>query len=425
MHYFNYKNGKLFVEDVPASKIAEQFGTPCYTYSAATILEHFGKLESAFSHADLPAALICYSVKANSNLSILNMMKERGAGFDVVSGGELFRLLKIGCDPSKIVFAGVGKTRDEIRCAIDSKILIFNCESEDELAVINDVAGKARPKVALRVNPHVKPGTHKYIATGKRATKFGVDIAQAEQIFRHRAKYPNVDLCGVHVHIGSQITKTAPFVNALKKIGGLLSEFKVEYLDIGGGFGIWYREKTALSAQKIADALLPMIIRSGAKLFLEPGRFIVGNAGILLTRVLYQKDCGGKHFVICDAGMNDLIRPTLYGSYHIILPEKVNGANGLFLDVERKAKGKEVDIVGPICESGDFFAKDRKLPPVKNGDTLAIFSAGAYGYSMSSVYNSHPRPAEVLVNGKECHLTTRRESYEDLVRQEIVINIRL
>ncbi|HXG62265.1 MAG TPA: diaminopimelate decarboxylase [Planctomycetota bacterium] len=433
MDYFRYVRGELMAEEVPVRELAERHGTPLYVYSARTILEHYRKLRDAFAEAPgLPRPpLICYSVKANSNLSILKLMKDEGAGFDVVSGGELFRALKVGADPAKIVFAGVGKTDEEIALALEKGILLFNVESEEELANLEHLAGAAgrTAQAALRVNPDVDPQTHTYISTGKKETKFGVDLERAKKILEGARSLRHVRLSGLHVHIGSQITKVDPYVETLQRILAFLPECRargaaVEWLDIGGGFGIWYKDKTARPAREIAQAVVPILARTGCSIILEPGRFIVGNAGILLTRVVYVKESGDKKFVICDAGMNDLVRPTLYGAYHRIWPARTEpSVSGEPPDEEQwPGPAAVTDVVGPICESGDFFAKERRLPPLRRGDLVAVFSAGAYGFAMASNYNSHPRPCEVLVSGRQDRVVTARETYEDLVRNERIVS---
>jgi len=436
MDYFSYTRGELKVEDVSVQEIAEKHGTPVYIYSGRTILEHYRKLRDAFTGAGglSEAPLICYSVKANSNLSILKLMKDEGSGFDVVSGGELYRALKVGADPKKCVFAGVGKNDEEITYALEQGILLFNVESEEELTNIDRIAGKIgkRAPVALRVNPDVDPQTHTYISTGKKETKFGVDLTRAKKIVQSALALKNTDLKAIHVHIGSQITKVEPYVETMQRIAAFLPELekigaKIEMLDIGGGFGIWYKDKLARPAKEIAGAILPMLQRMKCRILLEPGRFIVGNAGVLVTRVLYVKESGEKKFVICDAGMNDLIRPTLYSAYHRIWPVKTDpGHSGEVPDEETWSGPSGVtDIVGLICESGDFFAKDRKLPVLKRGDLVCVFSAGAYGYAMASNYNSHPRPCEVMVAGKKAEVVTARESMEDLLRNEKIVSFSL
>lgn len=433
MDYFRYVRGELMAEEVPVRDLAERHGTPLYVYSARTILEHYRKLRDAFVEVPgLPRPpLLCYSVKANSNLSILKLMKDEGAGFDVVSGGELYRALKVGADPSTIVFAGVGKTDEEIALGLDRGILLFNVESEEELANLERLAGARgrTARAALRVNPDVDPQTHTYISTGKKETKFGVDLERAKRILEGARGLKHVRLSGLHVHIGSQITKVDPYVETLQRILAFLPECRargaaIEWLDIGGGFGIWYKDKTARPAAEIARAVVPILARANCSVILEPGRFIVGNAGILLTRVVYVKESGDKKFVICDAGMNDLVRPTLYGAYHRIWPALADpSVSGEPPDEEQwPGPAAITDVVGPICESGDFFAKERRLPPLRRGDLVAIFSAGAYGFAMASNYNSHPRPCEVLVSGRQERVVTARETYEDLVRNERIVS---
>jgi diaminopimelate decarboxylase len=416
MDLFDYRDGALRCEGVSVADIADEVGTPVYVYSQGTALEHFRRLRSAFTDLD---PLVCYSVKANGNLSILRMLREAGSGFDVVSGGELQRALKAGADPSTVVYAGVGKTREEIRAGLDAGILMFNVESEAELAAIEDEAAKTgrTAPVSVRVNPSVDPKTHRYIATGLPETKFGLDLDRALALAKTLPSRPHVRLDGIHVHIGSQITELAPYVEAVGKTIAFLESCRdlglpVEWLNIGGGFGILYREDDdPRSAEEFGAALVPMLSAAGVRLALEPGRFIIGNAGVLLTRVLYLKQSGERRFVIVDGGMNDLIRPSLYDAYHRVWP--VNA------DTPVDAGGDVLcDVVGPICESGDFLAKDRHLPEVAEGDLLAVFSAGAYGASMASNYNGRPRPAEVLVDGDGWRLVRRRETIEDLLRPE-------
>ncbi|MBI4565015.1 MAG: diaminopimelate decarboxylase [Planctomycetes bacterium] len=429
MDYFRYRQGRLFCEEIPVEDLARDHGTPLYVYSARTILEHYHKLREAFT-PPAPAPwqpILCYSIKANSNLSILRLMAREGSGFDVVSGGEIYRALKVGADPRKIVYAGVGKTDEEIEAGLRANLLLFNVESEEELENTNRLAGRMGKvaDVALRINPDVDPQTHTYIATGKRETKFGVDLERARRVFERAKRLSHVRMTGLHVHIGSQITKSDPYADTLKRVAEFVPEVRamghpLEWLDMGGGFGIWYKEKLARSAREIADACLPLVLKTGLKLLLEPGRFIVGNAGILLARVLYVKESGDKRFVICDAGMNDLIRPALYGAYHRIWPAATDGSVSGEAPDEERWPGPAVasDVVGPICESGDFLAKDRRLPLVRRGDLLAVFSAGAYGYVMASHYNSYPKPAEVLVRGTQARVVSRRETYEDVIAAE-------
>ncbi len=425
MHYFNYRNDKLFCEDVEVKALAEEFGTPLYVYSKRTLIEHFEKIKEAFSGVD---SLVCYSVKANSSLSLLNVLVSRGCGLDIVSGGELNRAKLVNCPAKKIVYASVGKTEGEIRDAIKYGILLFNVESLPELERINKVAASLKriQDVALRVNPDVDAHTHKYITTAKKETKFGIDLAGAQKIFLEaKRKYKNINLNGIHIHIGSQIIEAKPFVKAVKKVLSLVDQINsaginLEYFDIGGGLGIIYDEERPQTAKDFAASILPLIKKRDFKIILEPGRFIAGNAGILAAKVLYIKESYRKQFVIVDAAMNDLIRPSLYNAYHKIVnlsrPPQVLGRRSQIKD------RKLVDVVGPICESGDFLGKSRILDAVA-GDYIAVMSAGAYGFSMSSNYNSRPRPAEVLVDGSKYYLIREREDYKDLVRKEKIIKI--
>ena len=413
MHFFNYKGTELFAEDVPVRTLAEKYGTPLYIYSHKTLVRHFRAYDEAYR--DFPH-IVCYAMKANSNGAVLRLLAKSGCGADIVSGGELFRALKAGIPADKIVYAGVGKTEEEIRSALKAKILMFNVESEDELREIDRVAGKMRTKapVALRVNPDIDAKTHPYISTGMREHKFGISIDNALEDYGLAARLKNIRVIGVQKHIGSQITKVTPFVDAVKRILLLLDElkkqkFNITFLDIGGGLGITYlTEKPPLPAD-LAKRLLPLVKGRDITLVMEPGRSIVGNAGVLVTKTLYLKKGEGKEFVIVDAGMNDLMRPSLYDAYHHIVPV-----------VKRKRSGIKADIVGPICESGDFLAKGRKIEKVKRGEYLAVMSAGAYGMSMSSNYNSRPKAAEVMVNGRKHSLVARRGTYEDLVQNELI-----
>jgi diaminopimelate decarboxylase len=416
MHEFKYKSNFLYCEDVKVSDLAKRFGTPLYVYSYHTLLDHFVKLKNAF-HAIAP--LICYSVKANYNLAILKALVDKGSGLDIVSGGELFRALQVGCPPGRIVYASVGKTDSEIEEAVRRKILFFNVESLAELENIDRISKKLNriTRVAIRINPDIEPKTHKYITTGKLTNKFGIDFKSAYQIFLLRKALKNVKISGLHIHIGSQITESRPYIAAISKIAAFIEKLRkkgiaLEYLNIGGGLGIIYDRETPQTAEKFAKKILPLLRKTKLKIILEPGRFIVGNAGILVTRVLYFKSTPKKKFVIVDVGMNDLIRPALYGAYHNIIP-----LHGTRYSVRGTEK---VDIVGPICESADFFAKDRKLTKVKVGDYLAIMGAGAYGFSMSSNYNSRCRAEEILVVKDQVFIIRKRENREDLVRNEIV-----
>lgn len=426
MHSFEYKNGKLTCEDVDLAKIAAEAGTPTYVYSSATILDHYRRLDQAF--ADVPH-LICYAVKANSNIGILNLLARERSGFDIVSAGELFRVQKAGGKPEQCTFAGVGKTETEIKYALQQGILAFNIESESELDYLNHVATATnhRAPISLRINPDVDAGTHKYISTGKSENKFGIAFDRALEVYEAAARLPHIAIRGVQVHIGSQITTVSPFAEAVAKMAPLVRELKrrygIEYFSVGGGIGInydaslasgsreWWQARAAtdrLTIDNYAAALLPMLKELDLKIVFEPGRYMVGNAGVLLTRVLYLKQGGRKKFAIVDAGMNDLIRPALYEGYHEIVP----------LEEATTDTREAIDIVGPVCESGDFFAEDRPLPPLAEGDLLALMSAGAYGFTMASNYNSRPLPAEVLVSGSEAQVIRQRQTADDLIRGE-------
>lgn len=416
MHEFKYVKNHLYCEQLKIADLADKFGTPLYIYSYHTIMGHFIKLNKAFEAVN---PLICYSVKANSNLAILKALVDKGAGLDVVSGGELFRAKKAGCPAERIVYASVGKTDREIEEAIKMGILFFNVESYPELENINRIARGLNKitNVAIRINPDVEPKTHKFITTGKLTNKFGIDLKSAYDILLLSGRFTNLEISGIHIHIGSQITEGSPFVAAINKIIKFIAELKaagiyLEYLNIGGGLGIVYDNETPQTAVKYAKKVLPLLKKTGLKIIMEPGRFIVGNGGVLVAKVLYVKAAPKKKFVIVDAGMNDLVRPALYGAYHQILPLRstVNGP---------QSTGK-VDVVGPICESGDFFAKGRMLPQVKEGDYLAVMSAGAYGFSMSSNYNSRRKAEEVMVVKDKVFVIRNRDSYEDLVRNEII-----
>jgi len=418
MHEFKYKGSYLYCEDIRIRDLANRFGTPLYIYSYHTLIDHFVKLKVAFQEVE---PLICYSVKANSTLAILKALVDRGAGLDIVSGGELSRAIKVGCPTEKIVYASVGKTDREIEEAIRRRILFFNVESLPELENINRIAGRLNKiaNVAMRINPDVEPKTHKFITTGKITNKFGVDFNNAYKIFLIRNKFANLNICGLHIHIGSQITESAPYVAAITKMAKFIAKLKrrgidLEYLNIGGGLGIIYDKETPQTAQKFAGNILPILEKTKLKIILEPGRFIVGNAGILVTKVLYIKSTPKKKFVIVDAGMNDLIRPALYDAYHAILPlAKLQSQKS-------KVKSQKYDIVGPICESADFFAKDRRLSCVEEGDYLAIMGAGAYGFSMSSNYNSRRRAEEALVIKDKVFVIRKRETHTDLISNEVI-----
>jgi diaminopimelate decarboxylase len=412
MHHFHHRGEDLFCEDLPVARIAEEVGTPVYIYSHATLTRHFRAFDEAF--AAVPH-VICFAMKANANLAVLKLFAGLGGGLDVVSGGELFRGLRAGVPPRRIVFAGVGKSRDEIAYALKADILMFNVESRQELRLINQVASEmgTRARITLRVNPDVDPQTHPYIATGLRQSKFGIDIGHAVEEYGAAQALPALEVVGVHQHIGSQITSVRPFVDSLQKTAHLVKRLREEgtdirYVDVGGGLGITYKDETPPLPAEFAQALIGVVSDLDATVILEPGRVLVGNAGILVTRVLYTKQTPAKNFVVVDAGMNDLVRPSLYGSYHGIRPARRDHAR----------PEATVDVVGPICESGDFLAKDRALPRVEPGELLAVMSAGAYGHTMSSNYNARPRAPEVLVQGDRYFVVRERETYEDLIRGE-------
>ena len=425
MDQFVYQNGELYCEGVRAGAIAEKFGTPVYVYSKGTLLEHYRQIVKAFAPVH---PTICYSIKSCGNINICKVLANEGCGFDVTSGGELYRALEAGGDPKKIIYAGVGKTDEEIRWALEVGIAAFNIESEEEAENIDRIAGEMGKQAvgALRVNPDVDPHTHKYTSTGKKETKFGVDIDRAEAFFAKYRGNKNLRIGGVHIHIGSPVYEIEPYVLAVKKVTALIDRLMlhghhIEWLDLGGGYAVNYlNPEQALPISEHARALLPLLADKPYRIAMEPGRYIIGNAGVLLTRVLYRKTGGTKKFVIVDAGMNDLIRPALYDSYHFIWPVQPDAEN---VPNERNkdrlpVKPETVDIVGPICESGDFLAHDRPIPTVKRGDLMCVFTAGAYGFSMSSNYNNRRRAAEVLVDGSEAKLIRRRETWEDLLAAE-------
>jgi diaminopimelate decarboxylase len=418
MNHFEYRDGELFAEQVPVKRIAREVGTPAYIYSLATLRRHYRVFDQAF--AKVPH-LVCFSVKSNSNLSVLRTFAKEGGGFDIVSGGELFRALKAGGDPRKIVFSGVGKKKEEIEYALNAGILMFNIESEQELTFIDQVGrglGKRAP-ISLRVNPDVDPKTHPYISTGMKKSKFGIEITRSAELYKKALSLKNLEVIGVDCHIGSQLTSVGPFVDALSRVREYLDRVlvgylrkegaNIRYLDLGGGLGIQYKDEEPPRPEEYAAALIQGLEGLDVTLILEPGRVIVGNAGILVTEVLYLKETEEKKFVVVDGGMNDLIRPALYGSYQAICPV-----------VDKKAGTIVADVVGPICESGDFFAKDREVPRPEPGDLLAVMSAGAYGFTMASNYNSHPRPPEVLVDGDQFYVVRQRETLDDLIRGETI-----
>jgi diaminopimelate decarboxylase len=413
MHFFCYKGDELYAEDVPVSTLAKKYGTPLYIYSYHTLVRHIRAYDEAYRAYP---HIICYALKANTNGAIVRTLAKNGGGADIVSGGELFRALRAGIPSDKIVYAGVGKTEEEIRFALRSKILMFNVESEDELKEVDRVAGRMRVRapIALRINPDINPRTHPYISTGMKEHKFGISIDRAIENYRLASRLRNVEVVGVQKHIGSQITELSPFVDAMKRILALVDELKgrgfdIRYLDIGGGLGIPYLDETPPAPGDLAAKLLPLVNGRKITLIMEPGRSIVGNAGILVTKTLYLKKGAGKDFVIVDAGMNDLMRPSLYDAYHHILPV-----------VKQRRSRITADIVGPICESGDFMARKRQIEKVKQGEYLAVMSAGAYGMSMSSNYNSRPTIAEIMVKGRTHSLIRRRGTYEELVATEIM-----
>jgi len=413
---FSYKNGEFYAEDVSVSEIAKQVGTPCYVYSYKFIEDTYIEYKEAFSEIE---PIICYSAKANTNLSILKTFSSLGSGFDIVSVGELKKVLKIGADPKKIVFSGVGKTKEEIIAAIEAEILFFNVESVDELDFINEIAISIgeKARISLRVNPNINPKTHPYISTGFKKSKFGIEMNKAFEVYKDYANKKGLEIVGIDAHIGSQIFEITPFIDSIKKLielaDRLLNEgLNIQYIDIGGGLGIKYEnEEQPLSKTKFANAIIKELNGKPYKIVLEPGRSLIGNGGIMLTRVLYNKIGTEKKFIIIDAAMNDLIRPAFYDSYHEIVTAKQNNSN------------KDIfDIVGPICESGDFLAKDRQFPSVSKDDLLVVKSAGAYGFVMSCNYNSRPRVAEVFVKGDKYFTIKQRESFEDLIKGEEVVD---
>lgn len=415
MHDFQYRNGELYCEDVPLSRIAKEVGTPCYVYSHHTLVRHFRVYDGAFKN--IPH-IVAFAMKANSNLAVLRLMAKEGSGVDIVSGGELFRALKAGVPASKIVFAGVGKKPEEIRDALNADILMFNVESSAELQAINEVATSmgVKARVALRINPDIDPKTHPYISTGLKKSKFGIAADRAIEEFKNAAGFSHIKVVGLHAHIGSQLTQVTPFVESLKKVLTMVQTLAeqgipLRYVNIGGGLGITYSDETPPEPKDLAEAISPLVRDLKCVLIMEPGRVIVGNAGVMLTKVLYAKDGEAKRFLIVDAAMNDLIRPSLYDAYHDIRPVYEKLTHG---------EKKTVDVVGPVCESGDFLAKDRVMPAMGAGDLMAVMSAGAYGFVMSSNYNSRPRVPEVLVHEAQYHVIRSRESYEDLIRGEQV-----
>jgi len=423
MDSFDYREGNLYCEDVLLESLAEKYGTPLYVYSKSTLLDHYNKIKQAFAEVE---PVICFAVKANGNLSVLRALSEAGAGFDLVSGGELFRVSRAGGDTSRAVFAGVGKTGKELDDALAADILLFNCESVPELDAIQEAARRAgkKARVALRLNPDVKAGGHRKISTGHKETKFGLPPAAASKILAVAGKWPDVIFDGIHLHIGSQITSPEPYVAALDRAVAFIKANRSEaapltWLDSGGGFGVFYKaDDRASGAEDFAAAILPRVKDAACRLILEPGRFVVANAGVLVARILYVKDTASKRYYIVDAGMNDLVRPAMYDAFHeiwpaeshLLPPSRGGSVEGATLCV--------ADVVGPICETGDVLASGRALPEMAAGELVSIFSAGAYGFTMASNYNARPRPAEVLVDGEQVTLARKRETYEDLIRGE-------
>ncbi|MEM7014024.1 MAG: diaminopimelate decarboxylase [Verrucomicrobiota bacterium] len=424
MHSFGYRDGELHCENVSLNSLAKEHGTPLYVYSANTLRDNYQRLDKSLADLD---HLICFAVKANSNIAVLDLLAKEGAGFDIVSGGELFRVIQAGGDPKKCTFAGVGKTRSEIEYALKHEILCFNAESEAEVEFLNEIAGELGVKapIAYRVNPNVDAKTHKYISTGKSENKFGIDFEVVRDAYKRASEMPNIEIRGLQMHIGSQLTSVDPFVEAVEKVAPLAAELKevygIQFFSIGGGIGIiyedslasgsadWWKNQDALTVQTYADEIVPRLKDLGLKILLEPGRYIAGNAGVMLTEVVYEKRGSAKTFKIVDAGMNDLIRPALYQGHHDIVPVKEPAAAD---------ENEVVDVVGPVCESGDFFGQNRELPSIAEGDVLALMSSGAYGFVMASNYNSRPFPAEILVDGDNANVIRKRQTLDDLMSGE-------
>jgi diaminopimelate decarboxylase len=426
MHSFHYENGLLHCESVSLEALAAEHGTPLYVYSANTIRDHYRRLDAALGGLDHH---IAYAVKANSNLAVLGLLHELGSGFDIVSGGELFRVIKAGGNPGTCTFAGVGKTREEIRFALEQGIYCFNVESEAELRFLNEVAGEtgAVAPVAIRVNPNVDAGTHKYISTGKSENKFGIDREFVSDLYEVAENLQSLLVRGLQMHIGSQLRTVEPFVEAIDRVAPLAGELKaahgIEFFSIGGGIGIVYdpalesgdaqwwqeQEEPPLTIERYAAEIVPRLKDLGLKILLEPGRYVAGNAGVLLTSCLYEKRGAAKTFKVVDAGMNDLIRPALYEGHHEIVPVRE----------ELNASHRTADVVGPICETGDFFCENREIPDFQAGDVVALMSSGAYGFTMASNYNSRPMPAEILVDGAEAAVIRRRQTWQDLIDPEL------
>ncbi len=432
MDWFNYRDGQLFCEDVNVDELAAEFGTPLYVYSRKTLEHHYDELTKAFAELD---PMVCYSIKSCGNVHIVKLLAERGSGMDVVSGGELYRAIKANANPAKVVYAGVGKTDDEIKFALQRGIGYFNIESEAEFENIAHIANKMQmtANAALRINPDVDPKTHAKTTTGKKESKFGVDIERAKRFFERYGRDKFIRLNALHLHIGSPVYSAEPYVNAITKALGLIDElramgFEITALDIGGGYGANYVHEQTPPYAEYAERIVPLLkpfVDGGGRVIIEPGRTIACNAGVLLSRVQYIKVGGQKKFVILDTGMHHLVRPAMYESFHFIWPTNVAPAHEPAQRLETMPnEGLDpADVVGPICETGDCFAKDRPLPPVARGDLMAIFAAGAYGMVMASNYNAMPRPAEVLVSGKGYELIRRRETYDDLVAAEMELDL--
>lgn len=418
MNDFIFKDNELYCESIPVKKIAEEVGTPFYLYSLATIKRHFKAFNESSKVMD---SIVCFSVKANSNIAILNVLFKLGWGADIVSGGELFRSIKAGVDTSKVVYSGVGKTAGEIEFALNSDILMFNIESMSELYLINKIAenmGK-KARISFRVNPDVDPKTHPYISTGMKKNKFGINIKHALESYEEAKKLNNIEVIGLDCHIGSQLTEVAPFDDAVKIIKDLLLKlnkkgFNIQFIDLGGGLGITYENEMPPHPSTYMNSIKDILGGYKGKVIFEPGRVIVGNSGAFITKVIYNKSTGHKNFIIVDGGMNDLIRPALYEAYHEIIPV-----------IKKTGSRVKADVVGPICESADFLGKERTFHSVDEGDFLAVLSAGAYGFSMSSNYNSRPRAAEILVDGDKYYIIRKRETYEDLIEKENIPDLKL
>ncbi len=412
MDEFHYEAGVLRCEDVPLSEIAREAGTPAYVYSYGALERAYRELDEAFAGLD---HLVCYAVKANGNLAVLRALASFGAGADIVSVGELYRAMRAGFDPKKVVFAGVGKTEEELLAGLGERILLFNVESASELEHLDRLAARhgKRARVALRVNPDVDAQTHEHVATGRAFDKFGIRVEEALALAERVGEYRSVDLIGIHQHIGSQITKLAPFTESVEKSAGLVTELKdrgfdIRYLNIGGGLGVRYKDEEVPKPKALVDAVRPTLESTGTKILCEMGRYIAACAGALLTRVIYRKKSGEKDFIVADAGMNDLLRPSLYDAHHEVRAVSEDGSVA------------NADLVGPVCESGDYLARDRELPDAREGELLAVMCAGAYGFSMASNYNSRPRPAEILVRGDRWAVVREREGHADLIKGELV-----